>query len=214
MTATHDRFGELLEHRKVEGDAENNAIVDAIALALGDSFDRLGLIAFGDEEAGVEGARILRDPSVAPLWALPHASMYTGAKLPGRRAGESDEEYLERARDAAVYPLGILRGTHEAVRRAIQPLLTGTKTVIIADNYGDEYGILVRTMTEETPDPALVERTLQGDYVSGGQPEAIRAELVLTYTASDFVRWAEATRTWAAVDADVTWATVTREDLT
>lgn len=208
------RFEDLLAHRKIEGDDENNAIVDALALALGDVFARFGLIAFGDAEAGIEGSRILRDPTVAPLWALPHAALYVGAKLPGRLVGESDADYTARARDAAVYPFGLRRGTHEAVRRRIRAHLTGTQQVFISDNFGDDYGIYVRTLPDETPDPALIERLLEGDFVSGGEPGAIRAELALTYIADESPAWAEATVTWAAVDPAVTWANVRREDVT
>lgn len=214
MTFLADRFAELLAHRRIEDDAENNAIVDALALAFADAFDRLGLVAFGDPEADLDGGRIVTDPEVAPLWALPHAALYTGAALPTRLADEDDASYTARARDAAVYPLGIRRGTHEAIRRRIQPYLEGAKTVFIADAYSGPYRIFVRTLIGETPDPALVEKVLVGDYVSGGEPGAIRAELVATYVAADYVAWPEATLRWTDVADGVTWANATREDLT
>jgi hypothetical protein len=209
-----DLFSGFLAHRKVDGDFENNAIVDALAGGLADAFERLGLIAFGDDEAGIDGARVLRDPRVAPLWALAHAALYVGAKMPGRMAGESDDDYLARARDAVAYPLGIRRGTHEAVRRAIAPLLTGTKTIIIEDSFGGPYDLYVRTQTAETPDPAQVQRLLEGDFVSGGQQGAIRAELKLSYVTADYPAWPEGERTWSAVANGVTWSNVTRGDVT
>lgn len=240
MSHVADLFASLLEHRKVDGDAVNNAIVDALALALADAFERLGAIAFGIEAQpgydmsgtygegtyglalyapvpdtdAVDGSRVLRDPSVAPLWALAHAAMYVGAKLPGRMPGESDYDYLMRARDVAAYPFGIRRGTHEAVRRAIKAHLTGTQTVIIEDNYGSPYDIYVRTQADETPDPVLVQRLLEGDFVSGGQPGAIRAELSLTYVTADYPAWPEGERAWDAVADGVTWSNVHREDIT
>ena len=214
MSHIGDMFADLLTHRRIDGDAENNAIVDAFALALGDVFDRLGHVAFGDPEQGVRGEQILRDPAVAPLWALAHAALYTGAKLPTRLAEETDEQYVARARDASVYPLGIRRGTHEAIRRAIQSELTGTKAVYIADDFGTDYDLYVRTLIEETPDPARVERLLAGDFVSGGERGAIRAELILTYETSAAVAWAEATLTWGQIADGVTWSTATVEDVT
>lgn len=211
MTHIGDRLAVLLAHRQT-GEPVNDAILEAFCQGIGEALERLGVVAFGD--AGVPGGRVLRDPSVAPLWALPHAAMYTGATLPGRMPGESDADYLVRARDAAVYPLGIRRGTHEAVRRTVQPLLTGTKTVFIADNFGDEYGILVRTVEGETPDPAAVEAALTGSYVSGGGRGAIRAELLLTYLTADVVTFAEATLNFNVLPGTVTANNVTREDVT
>lgn len=215
MAVVADRLRTLLAHRYVDGDDENNAILDGIVDGIADAMDRLGVVAFGDDVAGVPAGRALSDPSVAPIWALPHAAMYTGAiPLPGRMAGESEEDWLARARDAAVYPLGIKRGTHEAVRRTVEPLLTGSKQVFIADDYGGDYDLLVRTIIAETPDPAAVEKALAGDYVSGGARGAIRAELVLTYVTADYPTFAEATLAFSAVPNGVTAENVTREDVT
>jgi len=209
-----ERLSALLDHRRT-GDPTNDAIVDALCDALGDAMERLGLVAFGDPDTGAPGGRVLRDPSVAPLWALPHAALYTGAvPLPGRRAGESDEDFTARARDAAVYPLGPKRGTHEAIRRTVEPLLTGTKQVFIADDYGGDYDILVRTIAAETPNPTAVQAAIAGSYVSGGERGAIRAELVLTYLTADYVTFAEATLRFNQVPNGVTAENVTRDDVT
>lgn len=212
MSVAADRLTSLLDHRRVDGDDESNAILDAIIGAVADGMARLGLVAYGED--GISGERFLRDPSVAPLWALAHAALYVGAKLPGRMSGESDENYTARARDAAVYPFGIRRGTHEAVRRALAPYLTGTKTVYISDTYGGPYDVFVRTLPGETPDPALAERVLEGDFVSGGTPGAIRAEQNLVYVAADGVTWLEATSSWSAVADGVTWANLNLGDVT
>jgi len=210
-----ERLRDLLSHRRVDGDDENNLILDAVCDGIGDAMERLGVVAFGDPENGIPVGRALTDPSVAPLWALPHAALYTGATpLPGRWAGETDEAYTARARDAAVYPLGPKRGTHEAIRRTAQPLLTGTRQVFIADDYGGDYDILVRTIVSETPDPAAVAAALTGSYVSGGQRGAIRAELVLTYVTADFPTFAEATLHFNQVPNGVTAENVTRDDVT
>lgn len=213
MTHVAERLTTLLQHRRT-GDAESDAILDGIIGAIGDTAERLGLVAYGDEANGISGERILRDPSVAPLWALPHAALYVGAGLPGRQAGEDDEAYLARARPAVVYPFGIRRGSHEAVRRVLEPYLTGSKTVYISDTYGGPYDLYVRTLPEETPDPAQARAVLEGDFVSGGQPGAIRAEQVLIYVSSTGVAWLEATRRWSEVADGVTWANVTEGDVT
>lgn len=209
-----ERFAELLEHRRIDGDDTNNAIVDAIGAALGDVFEPLGLIGYGDEDAGFGPVQVLRDPTVATRDTLAHAALYTGATpLPGRRVGESDDDYLARARDAAVYPLGIKRGTVEAVKRAAQPLLTGTKSVVVAGVPGNPYQLYVRTRAAETPDPAAVRHAIEGDYVSGGARGTMRAELELLYFSSDSAAWLEATLSWSAA-AGVTWDTATLEAVT
>lgn len=215
MSHVTELFDELLAHRRVEGDDENNAILDALALALGDVMEPLGLVGYGDPDTGADTLQVLRDPSVATRETLAHAALYTGAvPLPGRWVGESDEDYLARARDAAVYPLGIKRGTVEAVRRAVMPLLTGTKTVVIARVVGDPYLLYVRTLVAETPDPVAVRLALAGDYVSGGARGAIRAELGLAYVISDSAAWLEASLRWSEVPGTVTWDTATLEALT
>jgi hypothetical protein len=174
--------------------------------------ERLGIVAFGTDAIPVGHA--LTDPSVAPDWALAHASLYTsGGLLPGRKAGESQAAWLARARVQASAPLGILRGTDEAIILAVQPLLTGTKSVFINVG-GSPYQLIVRTITSETPDSAAVQAAIEGSYVSGGVRGAMRAELALSYSVSDTPTFAEATRIFSAVASTVTGTNVTRADVT
>lgn len=204
-----ERLTALLSSRYI--DAVSDPLLDALLGAVADAADRLGLVAFGSDT--VPPGRALDDPSVAPDWALPHAALYTsGGLLPGKKAGESQADWLARARDAAVYPLGILRGTDEAIVRVVQPLLTGTKSVFISVG-GDPYHLVVRTITSETPDAAAVQAAIEGSYVSGGARGAMRAELALTYTVSDTPTFSEATRTYSAVSTTVTGTNVTRGDV-
>lgn len=204
-----ERLETLTESRRV--DPENDAILDAILGGIADAAERLGVIAFGTDE--IPPGRALSDPSVAPAWALAHAAQYTGAILPGRSAGESEEAWLERARSVAVYPGGIKRGTEEAVRRAAEPYLTGTKTVAISYT-GNPYEIVVRTITGETPDPAAVQLALEGDFVSGGRRGAIGAQQKLTYQVSDVPAFSEATLRFNEVADGVTADNVTLGDVT
>lgn len=206
----------LMEHRQIDATSDTimQAILEAIAI---DAMERLSVIAYGDPDADppVPPGKALNDPQVAPLWALAHAALYVGARMPGRLPGETDEAYTARARDAVIFPIGIKRGSHEAVRRSISPFLTGTKTISITDQAGgDPYALQVRTITAETPDPAAVQKALEGDYVSGGVRGAIRAELKLTYIVSPSVTWAEGTRAFNAVAGTVTFANVTYGDVT
>lgn len=192
--------------------ATSDGILDALLGGIADAADHLGIVAFGSST--VPPGQALTNPAVAPDWALPHASLYTsGGLLPGRNAGESDADYLARARDAAVYPLGIKAGTDEAIVRTVQPLLTGTKSVLISVG-ADAYHLSVRTLPSETPDQAAVAAAINGSYVSGGQRGAIRAELMLDYTVSDSPQFSEATRTFTTVTATATSTNVTRGDVT
>jgi hypothetical protein len=182
MTAG-ERILALLDHRRV--DPESDAILEALAGALGEPFERVALVAYGDEEAGIPAGRVLDDPAVAPDWALPHAGLYTGGTMPPRLDGESETDYLARARDALVYPHGIRRGTHAAIKLAGAPFLTGTKSIAVLDDVGGPYDLTVRTRTSETPDPAAFRRAIEGSIVSGGAKGAIRAELVLLHVVSE-----------------------------
>lgn len=204
-----DRLNALLDSRRV--DAESDAILDAIIGGIADAADRLGIVAFGTDT--IPPGQALSDPSVAPDWALAHAAQYTGAILPGRAAGEDYDAWLARARDAAVYPGGIKRGTEEAVRRAAAGFLTGTQSVFISYT-GDPYEIVVRTYTSETPDPAAVQRAIEGDFVSGGYRGAIGAHQKLTYETSDSPPFSEGTLAFNAVPDGVTAENVTIGDVT
>lgn len=190
----------------------SDQILEAIIGGIADGAERLGIVAFGNTDVPV--GRALTDPSVAPDWALPHAALYTsGGLLPGKKAGEADADWLARARDAAVYPLGIKAGTNEAIVRTVQPLLTGTKTVFITVG-ADPYTVVVRTLPAETPDQAAVAAAITGSFVSGGFRGALRAELALDYTVSNSPEFSEATRTFTTVTATATSTNVTRTDVT
>ena len=209
------RLQALMEHRRI--DPESDAIMDAIIGAVADAAEHLSVIAYGDADATppIPPGGGLQNPLYAPMWALAHAALYTGARLPGRLPGETEDDFLARARAAVVYPIGIKRGSHEAVRRAVQPFLTGTKFVSIVDQAGgDPYALFVRTITAETPNPEAVRMALEGSYVSGGVRGAIRAELTLDYLVSPEVAFAEATLQFDQVVDTVTFDTVTMEDVT
>lgn len=204
-----ERLTALLESRRV--DAESDLILDAIIGGIADAGDRLGVVAFGTDQ--IPPGRALSDPSVAPSWALAHAAQYTGAILPGRVAGETEEAWLARARDAAVYPGGIKRGTEEAVRRTAAAYLTGTKSVFVSYTE-DPYEVVLRTITSETPDPDAVQLAVEGDFVSGGRRGAIGAHQKLSYVVSDVPAFSEATLTFDAVADGVTADNVTLGDVT
>jgi hypothetical protein len=165
MNVAQARAGSLLEHLRI--DPTSDALLDALVGGLtSDQVERLSLVAFGDG-ADVGSWEAITNPTKAPLWALPHSALYTGGILPPRMLGESDEDYLVRARAAVVQPRGPLRGSLAAARIAAWPHLTGTKTVRVDERHDDddwEYAVLVLeaevvdldALTAAVNDPAVI----------------------------------------------------------
>ena len=218
MTTLAERILGLLEHRYVPGDAENTRLLEGLIGGLAAAGDRLALIAYGDEDADppIAPGAAITDPAVAPAWAIRHAAMYTGGRVPPRLVGEDEATWLERARAAVVFPAGIRRGSHTAVRVAAQPHLTGTRSVFILDRIGNPYELVVRVRTSEAPDPDAVRLAIEGAYVSGGPRGAIRAELELVLIVSDGPIWQEAGAgvQWVDLAPGVTAQTVELADIT
>lgn len=143
MSVLADRAVGLLEYLRV--DPISDALLEGLVRGLLDPAERLSLVAHGDGGA-IAPWQIITDPSVAQLWSLPHASQWTGGVPPRRAAGETDDDYLARARAEVVSPRGMRRGSSPALAATAQPYLTGTKTVRIAQRLGGsvwEVGVLV-----------------------------------------------------------------------
>jgi hypothetical protein len=218
VTHVAERILSLLQHLMPEGDEENATLLEGLVYGIGDSAERLGVLAYGNEDGTIPPGEALSNPAVAPAWALPHAALYTGGIVPGRMAGESEAAWLARARDAVVYPSGMRRGSHRAVQLAAAPFLTGTKQVVILDvEPTDPYSLVVRVRESEVVDADAVRLAIEGGYISGGARGAIRAEQVLTLIVADDPVWLEVdeTLTWAAdVPAGVSWDEFDFETLT
>lgn len=130
---------------------------DTLTVGLLDSLlqpaGRLGEICWGST---VGPWHLLLDPELAPAWALPYAAQTTLARLPGRRIGESEEDWTDRARDAVLHPPLRKAGSVGAIRAAARPFLSGTKAVRVVHQVGDEWHIDVRVRSDEVIDqPAL-----------------------------------------------------------
>jgi hypothetical protein len=211
-----ERILALLAHRYLEDDPESNELLEGLVGGIADAAEQLGVIAYGDDAAGIPPGAALTDPAVAPAWALPHAALYTGGEMPARMPGEAEAAWLERARAAVVFPAGIRRGSHTAVRLAAAPHLTGTRTVFILDRVGNPYELVVRVRASEAADPDAVRLAIEGSYVSGGPRGAIRAELELVLIVSDGPIWQEAGAgvRWIDLAPGVTAQTVELADIT
>lgn len=116
------------------------------------------------------GWTILVDPDRVPAEGLPWLAQLVGAV--------DDAALPEAERRARIRRLdGTKRGTPDAMRAAVQPLLTGNRTVILRERAGgDPYALSVVTWTSETPDQPAVLRALLRQKPAG---------IVLTYSAED-----------------------------
>ena len=139
------------------------------------------------------------DPDVCPAILLPWLALTSGDRLL-----PSDTEQQQRERISN--PSNFYRGSTEAIKGEIRPVLTGNQTVIIQDFVGgDEFAVTIITRTTETPDPAAVEAATK---------RQLAPWLDATYVVTDDVIWAEATLTWSAVADGVTWDNVELADVT
>lgn len=172
-------------------DEESDAVLEALIGAWTIGLERPAEVAYGVDARTVAWA-VLTDPGVAPLWALPHAALYTGGTMPLRLAGESDEDYLLRARDAVVLPRGMKRGAWSALRAAIRTHLTGSKFVSITEWVDDNpFKLGARVRDDECPDPAVVRATANADDAI---PAGMKVEIVL----ASGPLWDEANVAWDA----------------
>lgn len=108
------------------------------------------------EQDGVPGWSVLMDVNACPIKALPWLAQIAGVEL--------DNTYTEaQKRDQVVTAAGWKRGRPAALMASIQPLLTGTKTVMYRERYNPSdptvdhaWWLTIRTYSAETPDPAAV----------------------------------------------------------
>jgi hypothetical protein len=64
-------------------------------------------------------------------------------------------------------PAGWKRGTPDAIRAAVQPLLTGSQTVLVLERTTDAHHFTVATFTDETPDTAAVTAAVNAQKPAG-----------------------------------------------
>jgi hypothetical protein len=167
MSVLADRAVRLVDYLRI-GDPVSDALLEALVRGLLDPADRLSLVAHGDGTIGPWAA--ITDPGVAELWALPHAAQWTGGVMPPRALGESDSDYLARARAEVVQPRGMRRGSAPARQVAARPHLTGTRTVRVAERLdGDPWEVGVLVLEAELSDIAALEAAVNDpDVITAG----------------------------------------------
>lgn len=152
-----------------------------------------------EDEDERDGFAVFVDLDTCPAIALPWLAQFKGVRAtPG--LAEAD------ARDEVRNAEGLRRGTADALARAGQRNLTGTKTVRVLERVGgDPYALTVITRTSETPDPSATFADLMA---------AKRIGILLTHVVTDDVTWPEATRSWDAVSPGIHWDAVVLADVT
>jgi hypothetical protein len=105
-----------------------------------------------DGTNGEPGWSIVMDIDRAPSEVLPWLGQFVGVQV---NTALSDTDQRNQIRNAG----GMQRGKIGAMVAAVQPLLTGTKTVMyrerdasVSSILGGAYGLTILTLTSETPD--------------------------------------------------------------
>jgi hypothetical protein len=172
-----------------------------LAGALGGMFQQAEDLA-RDTDSGYGWSQLV-DVNRSPTYALPWLAQFVGVTLPD---GLSDLDQRQRIVDQPEEQ----RGTVASLVAAAQPLLTGTRTVILRERDGGAcptepaYGLTIITRASETPDPDAVEAAIRAkkpagivllyETLSGQDFETVRLtyttfdDLRATYTSFDFMR--------------------------
>lgn len=189
MTTAAERALGLLGFMRV--DEQSDMVLEALVTAWMAGLERPAQVAYGTPWEA------LSDPEVAPLWALPHAALYTGGRMPARLAGEDDATYLQRARAEVVRPSGMARGSWSALAIRIQAHLTVTRFVSIVEWVdGSVWKLAARVLEEECPDPDAA-------YAAANAPDVIPAGMHVDIVGASGPVWDEITDTWDSITA--TW---------
>lgn len=184
-----ERAWRLLGH--LRHDPESDALLLGLVRALTSELERASLVAHGD--ATLRPWQAITDPVAAPAWALPYAALWTGGRMPRRLPGESEADYIARARHAVIYPRGIRRGSAAIALEAARRHLTGQRRVEFRERWEDDpWSLLVVTYAAETPDPGAVGAAIR---------EVLPAGIVLTHNVLDGQDWQSVSEigTWGEV---------------
>jgi hypothetical protein len=191
MPTAADRALGLLPFMRV--DEQSDTVLEALVTAWMTGLERPAEVGYG------EPWQALSDPAVAPLWALPHAALYTGGSMPVRVPGEDDTTFLLRARAEVVRPRGMRRGAWSALAIRIQSTLTGTRFVSIVEWVdGSPWKLAARVRDDELPD-------LDATYRAANAADLIPAGMHVEIVAATGPVWDEmGAETWDSMTT-TTW---------
>lgn len=105
---------------------------------------------------------------LAPHYALPWLAQLVGVRVDPSLSDANNIALIKQ-------PVGFQRGSPGAIKAAILPYLTGTKSVTLVERYtGDAYKVLVSTVTGEVPDSAKMQAAALAQKPAG---------ILMTFTA-------------------------------
>lgn len=168
MTTVAERAMRHVEHLLI--DAESDELLEGLLIGMSNGLERAGEIAYGTDTC--PGERVLTDPAVCPLWALPHAALWVGGTVPARPAGLTDEEWETYARAAVVAPFGALRGSPRALRILVSGYITPGALIRIRTRIDDDpFVTQVIVSPDDCPDPDALLAAMNADDVvlAGGK---------------------------------------------
>jgi hypothetical protein len=127
-------------------DANNGYSLATFITALGEMFQVVEDYSRDQVISGklAPGWSQLVDINRAPVAALPWLGQFVGVTLPDNLTEASQRQQIQQVN-------GWGRGTKAAILAAPAPYLTGTKTVILRERFGDAYTYQVLTKYSETP---------------------------------------------------------------
>lgn len=135
-------------------DAENDNALAVFLTAIAQMYEQVKSWADDDDDGNV-GWSILLDLNRAPTEVLPWLGQFVGAIVDPRLSDAAQRAQIDN-------PVIWQRGSVAGILNAIQPLLTGTKTVLmkerdpVASPSQPAYGLTIFTYTSETPSSAAV----------------------------------------------------------
>lgn len=97
------------------------------------------------------GWSVIMDPDQTPSDGLAWLAQMVGVRINPSLSNEANIGLMRE-------PTGWKRGSPGAIKAAIIPYLTGTKSLILTERYtGDAYKVLVTTLTGEVPNPTAMQ---------------------------------------------------------
>lgn len=168
-------------------DDTSDTLLFALVQALLDPAVELSLVAHGDG-VSTTSWQALTDPLVAPLNELPYTAQWMGAVMPDRLAGESDDSYTARARAALIRPLGMRRGSAEALTHVALAYLTGAQVCKIVQNAGgNPWQVAVGVFDDQVTDfDGLTAALNDNRVVIAGQLVVVEALSDITWLVNEF----------------------------
>jgi hypothetical protein len=200
-----ERAVSLISYLYVD-DVTADSLLEQRMRGMTDPAEQLSLVCHGDGGSITPWAA-LTDPRVAEIWALPYVAQWIGGVVPQRRAGETDDDFLPRARLELIHPRGMLRGGQTSLR--IIAASFGATSIRVVERPGDDLwsaDVLVK--------PSQIGSNAAALTAALNDPEVVAAGFETIVLISDAPLIDEGTVTIDSVAGTVTIDSATINDVT